>query len=135
MTFSAEFAKSWYKLNKEMKLHMDKELAPSLTESQFIVLEYLLNNPVSKPSDFVDYLATTPAAITTLLDRMERNGLIQRARDEQDRRIVWIQITDKGTEEGHRGLKIREQFLDQYLNKISQHNQQLLIYLLEKMLG
>ena len=34
--------------------------------------------------------------ITRLLDRMETRGLISRARDEQDRRVVKAQITSKG---------------------------------------
>ena len=34
--------------------------------------------------------------ITRLLDRMEARGLISRARDEQDRRVVKAQITSKG---------------------------------------
>jgi DNA-binding MarR family transcriptional regulator len=85
-----------------------------------------------KPSDFIQYLSTTPAAITTLLDRMEKGELINRERDEKDRRIVWITATEKGRSECARGLEIRQQFIEGYLNRISAHNQQVLIYLLGK---
>ncbi|MEI7024461.1 MarR family winged helix-turn-helix transcriptional regulator [Paenibacillus sp. y28] len=134
---SDQFAKLWSKLSKEMKTHMETELAPSLTEGQLHVLEVLLFSEQErmKPSDLLGHLDTTPAAVTTLLDRMEKNGLIQRERDEKDRRIVWILVTDKGTEECRRGLAIREQFLTYQLNKISAHNQQLLVYLLGKIAG
>jgi DNA-binding MarR family transcriptional regulator len=130
--YSSEFAKLWYKLSRELKVHMDSRLAPSLTEGQFTVLEFLLSHEQVKPSDLIQYLATTPAAITTLLDRMEKHDLIKRERDLDDRRIVWIILTDKGKAEGRRGLEIRDAYLKGCLNQISSHNQQLLNYLLKK---
>jgi MarR family transcriptional regulator, temperature-dependent positive regulator of motility len=129
-----DFAKLWWKLSKDLRTHMETELAPGLTEGQLTVLELLqqAGSPRMKPSDFIEYLTTTPAAITTLLDRMEKNGLIVRERDAKDRRIVWVQATELGRSECARGLDIREQFLQQYLGRISSHNQQLLVYLLGK---
>ncbi|WP_217437291.1 MULTISPECIES: MarR family transcriptional regulator [unclassified Paenibacillus] len=129
-----EFAKLWWKLSKDLRTHMETELAPTLTEGQLTVLELLMfsGQQRMKPSDFTDVLATTPAAVTTLLDRMEKSGLISRERDEKDRRIVWVLVTDKGREECERGIQIRERFLQAYLSRISSHNQQLLVYLLGK---
>ncbi|ANE47903.1 transcriptional regulator [Paenibacillus swuensis] len=130
--FSKEFAKHWFKLSKDLKTHMENQLAPSITEGQLHVLEYLITKPSVKPSDLIHHLATTPAAITTILDRMEKNDLIRRERDANDRRIVWIHVTPKGESETRRGMEIRDKFIESYLNRISSHNQQLLIYLLGK---
>ncbi|TVY11671.1 MarR family winged helix-turn-helix transcriptional regulator [Paenibacillus cremeus] len=129
-----EFAKLWWKLSKDLRTHMETELAPTLTEGQLTVIELLLGSGKDKmkPSDFIDHLDTTPAAITTLLDRMEKNGLIARERDAKDRRIVWVVVTEKGLQECERGVQIRERFLQAYLSRISSHNQQLLVYLLGK---
>lgn len=85
-----------------------------------------------KPSDLIQHLSTTPAAITTILDRMERNELITRERDERDRRVVWIHVTEKGFAEAVRGSAIRKSIIEQSLDRISSHNQQLLVYLLGK---
>lgn len=127
-----DFAKVWYKVSRDMRVHMDAQLAPTLTESQLNVIEFIMERDQVKPSDLIDHLATTPAAITTLMDRMERNGLIVRERDAADRRIVRLKLTEKGRAEGRRGLEVRRAFLESYLGKISRHNQQLLIYLLGK---
>lgn len=134
MVLTQEFAKLWWKLSKDLRNHMEVELAPALTEGQLTVLELLMysGHEKMKPSDFIDILATTPAAITTLLDRMEKSGLIVRERDEKDRRIVWVLVTEKGRSECERGVQAREQFLQAYLGRISSHNQQLLVYLLGK---
>ncbi|WP_125665866.1 MarR family winged helix-turn-helix transcriptional regulator [Paenibacillus baekrokdamisoli] len=129
---STEFAKLWMKMTKDWKTHLEEELSPGLTEGQLVVLELLLQYQPMKPSDLLAYLATTPAAITTLLDRMERAGLVVRSRDERDRRIVWVTVTEKGDAEAKRGIAIREAFIDGALDRISSHNQQLLVYLLGK---
>ncbi|RXZ80185.1 MarR family transcriptional regulator [Paenibacillaceae bacterium] len=129
---STEFARLWMKFSKEWKTHLEEELAPTLTEGQLNVLELLLVRQPAKPSDLLQYLATTPAAVTTLLDRMERGGLINRTRDEADRRIVWVTLTERGHEEAKRGRSLRESYIEGALGRISQHNQQLLLFLLGK---
>src|SRR3569832_1007870 len=108
---SEDFARLWMKLTREWKLHLEEALAPTLTEGQLNVLELLQQYQPMKPSDLLQYLETTPAAITTLLDRMERNGLITRNRDDSDRRIVWVTMTSKGELEGSRGLEVRSAFI------------------------
>jgi DNA-binding MarR family transcriptional regulator len=130
---ASEFSKIWHKILKDYKLHMDSNLAPSLTDAQLTVLELLQERDAMKPSDLTPHLATSPAAVTMLLDRMEKNGLIIRERDAADRRIVWVSITEIGTQETVRGLKIRSDFFAEALDPISSHNQQLLLYLMGKM--
>lgn len=128
---SEDFTRLWTKLSREWKISLEQSLAP-LTEGQLNVLELLLESQPMKPSDLIQYLSTTPAAITTLLDRMERNELIVRTRDDQDRRIVWITVSDKGKAEAERGRAIRSSLIEHSLDRISSHNQQLLVYLLGK---
>ncbi len=126
-----EFTRLWTKLSREWKNNLEQSLAP-LTEGQLNVLELLMQHQPMKPSDLLQYLSTTPAAITTLLDRMERNELIERTRDDNDRRIVWVNLSEKGKAETERGTAIRTEIMEMSLDRISSHNQQLLVYLLGK---
>lgn len=128
-----EFGKIWNRIVKDYKLHMETELAPALTDAQLTVLELLQESSGMKPSDLTSHLATSAAAVTMLLDRMEKNGLIARERDEADRRIVRVRITELGERETERGLSIRHAFFSSALNHISSHNQQLLVYLMGKL--
>lgn len=118
-------------MTREWKDSLEEGLAP-LTEGQLNVLNILLQHEPMKPSELLQYLATTPAAITTLLDRMERNDLIVRTRDNQDRRIVWVSVSEKGRNEAQRGTEVRSKLIGESLDRISSHNQQLLVYLLGK---
>lgn len=127
-----EFVKLWAKLSKDYKIHLEQRLAPSLTEAQLDVLEVIEQHGKMKPSDLMPFLETSPPAITTLLDRMEKGGLITRVRTEEDRRAVWVELTEKGKEEMRRGMKVRNEYVTSVLSRISAHNQQLFIYLLGK---
>jgi DNA-binding MarR family transcriptional regulator len=129
---SYQFAKLWGKFSKDMRMYMENALGPNLTEGQLNVLEVLMTEEKMKPSDLLAHLNTTPAAVTTLLDRMEKNELIIRQRDEKDRRIVWIIPTELGRKECERGIAIRDAYINSQLERISAHNQQLLVYLLSK---
>lgn len=132
---TTEFARLLGMIVKDYQTHMEEELAPALTTSQLAVLEVLEREGNLKPSELIPFLSTTPAAVTMLLDRMERGELIRRDRDEGDRRIVWVSITDKGKREAERGVQVRNEYLSQVLDRISTHNQQLLVYLMGKISG
>jgi DNA-binding MarR family transcriptional regulator len=135
MDNAADFVKSWTKLTKEWNAQMEAELAPQLTVGQLEVLELLKVYEPMKPSELLPHLETTPAAITTLLDRMERGGLVERNRDEGDRRIVWVTMTELGRTEVERGVAVRSTIVNQSLDLVSSHNRQLLVYLISKVAG
>lgn len=135
MEIAADFVKSWSKLTKDWNAQMEEELAPQLTVGQLEVLELMQAYEPMKPSDLLPYLETTPAAITTLLDRMERNGLVERKRDESDRRIVWVTMTALGRAEVDRGVGVRNAIVGRSLDRVSSHNRQLLVYLFGKVAG
>jgi DNA-binding MarR family transcriptional regulator len=135
MDNAADFVKSWSKLTKEWNAQMDAELAPQLTVGQLEVLELMQAHEPMKPSELLPHLETTPAAITTLLDRMERAGLVERNRDEGDRRIVWVTMTPLGRSEVERGVSVRSAIVNRSLELVSSHNRQLLVYLISKVAG
>lgn len=135
MDNTADFVKSWTKLTKDWNAQMEAELAPQLTAGQLEVLELLQAHEPMKPSDLLPHLETTPAAITTLLDRMERAGLVERNRDDSDRRIVWVTMTELGRSEVERGVAVRSAIVNRSLELVSSHNRQLLVYLMSKVAG
>ncbi|WP_374711412.1 MarR family winged helix-turn-helix transcriptional regulator [Symbiobacterium terraclitae] len=55
------------------------------------------------------YLACSTA--TDLIDRMERNGLIERVRDTADRRVIRLRVLPKGSELIEQVLEARQAYL------------------------
>jgi DNA-binding MarR family transcriptional regulator len=43
----------------------------------------------------------TPATLTGVIDTLEKSGYVRRERDQADRRVVWLVLTDAGREQSH----------------------------------
>ncbi|HXE07067.1 MAG TPA: MarR family transcriptional regulator [Acidobacteriaceae bacterium] len=68
-----------------------------LSSNQYNVLRILRGSPDGLAcGEIGDRMITRDPDITRLLDRLERRGLIERWRDERDRRVVMGKITPEG---------------------------------------
>ncbi len=63
---------------------------------QFVVLEALHTLGPMRQSDLAYKILRTTGNVTQLVDRLERDGLVERRRSDTDRRVVVVSITDKG---------------------------------------
>ena len=71
--------------------------AHGVTHAQYNVLRILRGHGCKVqtrriPSEMV----TREPDITRLIDRLERSGFVKRERCREDRRVVWVEITEKG---------------------------------------
>jgi DNA-binding MarR family transcriptional regulator len=67
-----------------------------LTSSQYNVLRILRGEGKPLPSlEIAGRMIQVVPAITGLIDRLEKQGLVVRKRCEEDRRIVYVDLTDK----------------------------------------
>lgn len=62
-------------------------------------LELLADGPLSA-GQLSDRSGLSPAAMTALIDRLERKGYVRRTRDAADRRRVFVELTDRTREVG-----------------------------------
>ena len=67
-----------------------------LTESQFGVLEALLHVGPMSLGQLCQKILRSGSNVTTVVDNLERDGLVTRVRDEADRRVQIAQLTEKG---------------------------------------
>lgn len=73
-------------------------LEDGLTGGQLGVLEALLHLGPMVQSNLADKLLTSRSNLTTLIDNLERDGLVRRERSQEDRRQVEVSLTDEGRE-------------------------------------
>ena len=67
-----------------------------LTPSQYNILRILRGEGKPLPSlEVADRMIQVVPAITGLIDRLEKAGFVSRHRCEQDRRVVYVEITEK----------------------------------------
>ncbi|QDU04629.1 HTH-type transcriptional regulator MgrA [Gimesia chilikensis] len=68
-----------------------------LTSSQYNVLRILRGEGKPLPSlEIASRMVQVVPAITGLIDRLEKQGLVRRKRCQKDRRVVYVEITSEG---------------------------------------
>lgn len=70
--------------------------ALGLTSVQAIVLMGLGTGIASTAADFCRTIQHDPGAMTRLIDRLEKTGLVRRVRTPEDRRALRLELTDTG---------------------------------------
>lgn len=70
--------------------------APPVTPSQAWVLEILEERGKQKAGQLADVMNVTCGAVTGLVDKLSAEGYVVRVRAEEDRRIVYVSITESG---------------------------------------
>jgi len=77
-------------------------------------------------------LGVTLSAVTALINRLHKMGLVTRERKEKDRRQVWITITPKGLEVLEDVEEKRNLLLALYLAKVPENEREQLLELLQR---
>lgn len=67
-----------------------------LTASQFSTLKVLRLQGALAQRDIAKYLLKTGGNVTVVVDNLEKQGLVVRIRDTEDRRIVFVKLTAEG---------------------------------------
>ncbi|WP_460428508.1 MarR family winged helix-turn-helix transcriptional regulator [Azotobacter armeniacus] len=67
-----------------------------LTPMQLLILQVLADETQLTASALSRRVSLTAATLSGLLDRLEERGLLQRQRDEQDRRRQWLLLAEAG---------------------------------------
>ena len=81
----------------QTKLHRNLKTL-GLTMSQLGVLEALLHLGPMCQREMGDKLLMSRANVTTVVDNLEKHGLVKRVQDGEDRRMLKLHLTPKGEE-------------------------------------
>ena len=92
-----------HRVRTEMLAAMDREMvadeqlaALEVTSAQFIVIATLSLGEVKSASDLCKHISYDAGAMTRMIDRLEEKGLLRRSRCPDDRRLVNLELTEKG---------------------------------------
>jgi DNA-binding MarR family transcriptional regulator len=117
-------------------LATDEELAPlEMSAAQFIVIATLaLAETAKSASDLCRGISYDAGAMTRMIDRLESKGLIRRNRRLDDRRVVYIELTEEGSRAFPRMRVISMGVVNRFLRGFSQAEARQLESFLTRML-
>ncbi len=97
-----------------------------------MVLRVLEENGPSNTSYLAESLGVTLSAITAVVNRLYRRELVTRERRDQDRRQVWIKITEEGSRILNEAEEARYFLLGLYFARFPQKDREYLLYILHE---
>ncbi|GAB3064750.1 MarR family transcriptional regulator [Virgibacillus ainsalahensis] len=102
-----------------------------ITSPQFVALQWLLEEGDLTIGELSNKLSLAFSTTTDLVDRMEKNELVERIRDMKDRRVVRIHVLNKGEKIIREVIEKRREYLGEVLEKFSEEQTENLSELLD----
>jgi DNA-binding MarR family transcriptional regulator len=72
-----------------------------LTLSQYGLLELLVDRQSARVQELAAHAGITPSTATRILDALQRRGVVERTRSDEDRRAVAVSLTEAGRQVVH----------------------------------
>lgn len=105
----------------------------TITPPQFIALQWLFEHGDMTIGDLSNKMYLAFSTTTDLVDRMEKNELVVRIREEQDRRVVRIKLLKEGERIIEEVIQKRQDYLQNVLSEFNEEEVEQFSFLLEKL--
>ncbi len=103
-----------------------------LTTPQLLILKAIQREPQLTLGELARQISLSQATVTTIIDRLENRELIQRTRSSDDRRKVFINITQMGSDILNTAPPVlQEQFINQF-NSLKEWEQSMILSSLQR---
>ena len=111
-----------------------KKLDTDLPPAQGELLMNVSDGPV-KVKDIAANLHISSGAVTQLIDQLEDQALVERFESEEDRRVVWVCISEAGRRRLAKMKKLYAEHFSELLRSLDNEELENLLSSLQKILG
>lgn len=108
---------------------------PECTKPQYALLRAALAYPGLDQASAGEFTGTDKSTVVSLVDRMQRRGLLTRVNDPSDRRRRRLYLTEEGKALLARLIPVVDQLSDDILARLSDTERETLIPVLHKLSG
>jgi len=111
----------------------------SISQGRFVVLLLLFDklagsSAAHTPAELAEKAGVTRATMTGLIDTLERDGLVHRAPDLDDRRMLSVTLTKKGDEFIKALLPVHFRRITELMSPLNENERKTLVRLLNKII-
>lgn len=109
---------------ESVKSRIEKQdTVEDLSGSQFGTLEMLYHLGPLNQKDIGQKLLISKSNVVTIIDKLEQRGLVKRQRSLEDRRCVFVHLTNEGQEKVKQILPVHVAAITQEMNRITSEEQ------------
>lgn len=129
-----EFEELFRQVLRKLSIEWNRQVDQEVSGTKGIILEKLEAEGPQKASSLAEALSLSGGAITGLSDKLISCGFARRRRTEDDRRVVYLEITPKGREALKQVRQQRKKIYDSFFDGLSVEDLQHLIRIYRKIL-
>lgn len=123
-----------FAIGKKMQTELLEQMqASGLTPPQFYILKILDHYGASRATQLAEKMYVKPSAITVMIDRLIDHELVERYHDDNDRRVVVIELTKKGKNTVKEAMAARNEHIAKYFSQLELQEREDLLRLFEKL--
>ncbi|WP_423802012.1 MarR family winged helix-turn-helix transcriptional regulator [Neobacillus sp. SAB-20_R2A] len=122
-----------FQVHKKAEALIKNQLGNELTNDQHYILRYIHQTGECTSTELAEVFQVNKSAITAIINRMTDRGLIQRTRDEKDRRVVYLTLTKEGVELFQSAQEKVHQLVESIITQFDETEITTFIYTYEKL--
>ncbi|MCD6228682.1 MAG: MarR family transcriptional regulator [Candidatus Omnitrophica bacterium] len=111
---------------------LHKLVGIKITFQQYLALNILIKKGRCMISDLSKSLGVALSTMTELVNRLAKKQFVKKIKDYKDRRIVWINLTEKGVKIIQELNRRKQKHILSVLERLTEKERQLLINILRK---
>lgn len=104
-----------------------------ITTDQFIILQFIYQREKVTATEIAQHFGLAKSAITAYVNRLMQKNLLQRERNEEDRRIIYLSLTEHGTKVVTVTEKEIHQFIEEKLAHFDRKEVEKFLHALERL--
>ncbi|MBB6455072.1 DNA-binding MarR family transcriptional regulator [Salirhabdus euzebyi] len=128
-----DYTSAMNEVNRRISAIMNDRVHEELTGDQFLTMRYIQKNEPCTSSDIANEFGIVKSAVTAQVNRLYEKGLIERDRDSDDRRIVYLRLTTEGKTLMKEGTDKLYEVLGEILSNFDKEEMTFFIWQLQKL--
>ncbi|WP_068619471.1 MarR family winged helix-turn-helix transcriptional regulator [Paenibacillus tuaregi] len=120
-------------VTKRLNYEITKVVQDDMTVDQYQIMYYINAQERCTSTVLADAFCVGKSSITAIITRLVDRGLIERTRDEDDRRLIYLSLTDHGREVYDKADRKVQDMVSSYLTHFNQDEVESFIGTFEKL--
>ena len=112
-----------------------REQGSDLTITEIHTIDAISYDRARNMSEIAKDLQITMGTLTTAVDKLIKKGYAVRKRSEEDKRVVLVELSDKGLEAKKIHDKFHQDMIDSVIKELTEGEEEVLIDSLNKLMG
>ncbi|WP_042200736.1 MarR family winged helix-turn-helix transcriptional regulator [Paenibacillus camerounensis] len=120
-------------VTRQISARIKERIPEGVTNDQFLILRLIKAQRLCTATYLAEAVSVGKSSITAIINRLYEAGMIERTRDENDRRLVYLSLTQQGEEVYQLAEKQVQDVISPYLFHFEEEDIEKFITLFEKL--